>query len=131
MKFCPYCGGYNNNPNGNFCENCGATLKNVNNQMYNNQNNGDFLSRDENAFVWGILGFFIPLAGIILFFIWKNEKPNSSKWAGIGALIRIILVIIAVFFIIFLAIFIEPNKDKLDDKVRPYEYRERYENEWT
>ena len=52
MKFCPYCGGYNNNPNGNFCENCGATLKNVNNQMYNNQNNGDFLSRDENAFVF-------------------------------------------------------------------------------
>ena len=59
-------------------------------------------SNDEGNIGWGFLGFFIPIAGIILFFVWLNDKPKSSKAAGLGALIRIILsAIIILFFISF------------------------------
>lgn len=36
---------------------------------------------------WGILGFFIPIVGWILYFVWKNTKPGNAKMAGIGGLI--------------------------------------------
>lgn len=36
---------------------------------------------------WLILSFLIPLAGIILFFVWKNTKPQSSKKCGIVGLV--------------------------------------------
>jgi thiol:disulfide interchange protein len=36
---------------------------------------------------WGLLGCCIPLVGLILFLVWRNEKPADAKTAGIGALI--------------------------------------------
>ncbi|MCM1197168.1 MAG: hypothetical protein NC310_08910, partial [Roseburia sp.] len=49
---------------------------------------------DYGSVWWGVLGFFFPLIGLILFCIWKNDKPKSAKHAGIGALIGFILGII-------------------------------------
>ena len=42
---------------------------------------------DTNEVLWGILGFFFPLVGVILFFIWQEQRPMSAKYAGIGGLI--------------------------------------------
>lgn len=42
---------------------------------------------DNGSFGWGLLGFCIPLVGLILFLVWKDNKPVSSKQAGIGAAI--------------------------------------------
>ena len=42
---------------------------------------------DKGSIGWGFLGFCIPLVGLILFLVWKDSKPVSSKQAGIGALI--------------------------------------------
>lgn len=42
---------------------------------------------DSGSIGWGILGFLIPIVGLILFLVWKNTKPNSAKVAGIGAII--------------------------------------------
>ena len=36
---------------------------------------------------WAILGFFIPLAGLILYLINKDTYPQKAKSAGKGALI--------------------------------------------
>jgi len=36
---------------------------------------------DSGSFGWAVLGFFIPLAGLILFFVWKNDRPKSAKMA--------------------------------------------------
>ncbi len=36
---------------------------------------------------WGILSFFIPLVGLILYCRWKNTKPRAAKAASIGAAI--------------------------------------------
>ena len=50
---------------------------------------------DSGSIGWGILGFFFPIVGLILFFVWKDKKPQSAKVAIIGAAIGFVLGIIA------------------------------------
>ena len=52
---------------------------------------------DSGSIGWGILGFLIPIVGIVLFFVWKDTKPKSGKVALIGALISIGLALIFQF----------------------------------
>lgn len=47
-----------------------------------------------------ILGFFVPIAGLILFCVWRTEKPKSAKQAGIAALISFICNIFLVFIFV-------------------------------
>lgn len=49
---------------------------------------------DRGSFWYGVLGFFLPLIGFILYLVWKNEKPNTAKQCGIGALIGFILGVV-------------------------------------
>ena len=42
---------------------------------------------DNGGFGWGLLGCCIPIAGLILFLVWKDTKPKTAKAAGIGALV--------------------------------------------
>lgn len=44
-------------------------------------------SQDKGNIAWGILGFFIPIVGWILYFVWKNTKPGDAKMAGLGGII--------------------------------------------
>lgn len=45
---------------------------------------------------------FIPVVGLVLFLVWKDQKPKTAKAAGIGALVSVILsVLIYVVFIVF------------------------------
>ncbi|MBD5135808.1 MAG: hypothetical protein HDT39_07585 [Lachnospiraceae bacterium] len=44
---------------------------------------------DKGGFLWGLLGCCIPIAGLILFLIWKDQKPKTAKAAGIGALVSV------------------------------------------
>lgn len=45
---------------------------------------------NSGSFGWAVLGFFIPLAGLILFLVWKDQRPGDSKMAGMGALVSVI-----------------------------------------
>ncbi len=78
-KFCPYCGG-------NLEEN------NENSKMTNQT------SYDSGSAGWGILGFLIPVVGLILFIVWHDSKPNNARNAGIGALICVCLSIVISIF---------------------------------
>lgn len=49
---------------------------------------------DKGGFLWGLLGYLVPLVGLILFLVWKDTKPKTSKAAGIGALVSVILGVI-------------------------------------
>ena len=53
---------------------------------------------DSGSIGWGVLGFFFPIVGLILFLVWKTNKPNSAKVAGIGAIIGFALGLISQFF---------------------------------
>ena len=49
---------------------------------------------DSGSIGWAVLGFFIPLVGLILFLVWKNTKPQCAKMAGIGAIIGFCLGVV-------------------------------------
>lgn len=49
---------------------------------------------DNGGFLWGLLGCCIPVVGLILFLVWKDQKPKTAKAAGIGALVSVIIGVI-------------------------------------
>ncbi len=55
---------------------------------------------------YAVLGFFFPLVGLILYLIWKDERPKAANSAGKGALIGVIVgVSISVLYFIFMFFF--------------------------
>ena len=74
MAYCKNCGNFVNE-NAYACTQCGAIQSNTPATV------------DNGGFGWGLLGCCIPLVGLILFLVWKDNKPVSSKQAGIGAAI--------------------------------------------
>lgn len=83
MAYCKNCGAQIDD-NAAICLSCGAA-----------QNTAPAVV-DNGGFGWGLLGFCIPLVGLILFLVWKSNKPKSAKAAGIGALISVIVYIVFV-----------------------------------
>lgn len=111
---CNNCG-FNNEMGVNFCSNCGSPLNNNqfnhdidDNLNINTNTNSQYdnvepvyyeESKDSGSFWWGVLGFFFPLIGIILYFVWKNERPMTAKKLLIGAIVSIALpVVIGIIF---------------------------------
>lgn len=46
---------------------------------------------DSGNILWGLPGFFVPIAGWLLYFVWKNKKPKTAKVANIGAWVGFVL----------------------------------------
>ena len=85
-----------------FCKNCGAQIDNnavVCTSCGVAQNTAPAVV-DKGGFGWGLLGWCVPIVGLILFLVWKDTKPKSSKAAGIGALVSVILLVV-VYAVIF------------------------------
>lgn len=128
---CPHCGGviktifnFNNgeNPTSFTVSDTGGTNRNslvqgVNYTLPSNgrnvQNGGlgasstQVQSAKEGGTVgWGILGFFIPIVGFILWLVWKDEHPARSRSAGIGCLVSVCLGVVGsiLYLIILFAI---------------------------
>ncbi len=55
---------------------------------------------DASSLGWAVLGFFIPLAGLILYLVWKNEYPLRAKSAGKGALVSVIVSVVLYIIVI-------------------------------
>lgn len=49
---------------------------------------------DDGSFLWAVVGFLFTLIGLILYFVWKDTKPNNAKMAGMGALVGFIASVI-------------------------------------
>lgn len=97
MKYCVKCG-KEIADNSTFCPECGASQGNINSQPGAQQANAyqqppvqgypaQQAPVDSGSFGWGILGFCFPIVGLILYLVWKGNKPLTAKKAGIGALI--------------------------------------------
>lgn len=59
---------------------------------------------DTGGFGWGLLGCCIPIVGLILFLVWKDTKPKTSKAAGIGALVSVCCILLWYIFVILIGI---------------------------
>lgn len=60
---------------------------------------------DTGSFGWAVLGFFIPLVGLILWMFWKNDRPGDAGMAGKGALVSVIInVVLFILWIVFAGI---------------------------
>ena len=92
LLVCPHCG----QPvpgaleNDQSVEKIEATVPNIGNNVRSH-------SVDSGSFGWALLGFFIPLVGLILFLVWRKERPMNANSAGIGALISVVANL--VFFV--------------------------------
>ena len=62
---------------------------------------------DNGSVGWWFLGFFFPLIGLVLFLVWRNDKPLSAKRAGWGALVGVIVSVVfsILFSFVFAALF--------------------------
>lgn len=69
-----------------FCIHCGVAVED--NQFV----------KDNGGFGWALLGFCIPIVGLVLFLVWKDTKPNTAKSASIGALVSVIIA--AIFYLL-------------------------------
>ena len=81
MAFCKYCGAQIDD-NAVVCTSCGASQSTAPAVV------------DKGGFGWGLLGYCLPIVGLILFLVWKDTKPKTSKAAGIGALVSVILAVV-------------------------------------
>ncbi len=89
MKFCSNCGNQIK-PEQDVCLNCGKIV---------NSNKAKVSEKDTGHIGWAFLGFFVPIAGLILYLIWIDERPLDAKKAGKGALISVIAS--AVIFMLY------------------------------
>lgn len=79
----------------NICENCGYQNNILNNNYYNK-------IRDESSVLAGILGFFIPIIGVTLYFLLRRTKPVLAKSFKIGVIVN--LSICTSFVVFYLSI---------------------------
>lgn len=80
--------------------------------MDNRENNGNVQNQqtpvqEGSTIGWGILGFFIPLVGLILFLVWRTEKPRAAKSSGIGAIIGFVagIILSIIYTVVFASMF--------------------------
>lgn len=59
---------------------------------------------DSGSFLFGVLGFFIPVVGLVLYLVWKNEKPKNAKISGVGGLIGFCVPFAFFMFMAFMSI---------------------------
>lgn len=93
---CKHCGKMVDD-NSNFCSNCGMRFDDR--QSFNDTD-------DSSSVGFAILGFFIPLVGLILFLVYESKRPKRAKSAGIGALVGFITkIVISIVCVILCFVF--------------------------
>ena len=102
MKKCPNCDADIDNGR-TVCPFCGSTIgidDSVNDKqykqdaIYTKNTQQQFQSRqvnDTGSVGYWLIGFFVPIIGIILYFVWRYEQPNNAKRCLWGAVVSIIV----------------------------------------
>ena len=86
MAYCKNCG-TEVDSNAYVCVKCGCLI---------NDTPAKSEKSDIPSALWGILGYMVPVAGLILWILWKTDRPQDAKAAGLGALINTILSVVLV-----------------------------------
>ena len=100
--YCKYCGRIIDDDS-KYCVNCGNNM---------NNDNGGTISEDAPSKGFAILGFFIPIIGLILYLVYERKQPKRAKSAGKGALIGFITKIVVYIVIVILYIILASSMIK-------------------
>ena len=102
IKYCPECQ-KENDVNATKCE-CGYefVIKEVEDEIAST-NTIVFVDRVPQ-FLWKLVGFFCPIAGLVLYILWKKKWPERSKNAGKFALTSVILTVVVIALTIFVVV---------------------------
>lgn len=131
--YCRYCGTALED-NAVVCSKCGATVtppaapygaqqpqpnpqQPYQNPYYNNsygqQPYPQQQQEDRPSAGFNVLSFFFPIVGLILFLVWKDQKPRCAhaigKWALIGFIASAILTIVSIVLSITIFTFVAPS----------------------
>ena len=107
--YCKYCGRIIDDDS-KYCVNCGNNMKN---------DNSGTVSDDAPSKGFAVLGFFVPIIGLILYLIYERKQPKRAKSAGKGALIGfitkiVVYIVIVILYIIFTSSMIKGTKSNID-----------------
>lgn len=64
-------------------------------------------ANNKGSYWWSVLGFFVPVAGLVLYIVWRTSEPRSANAAGLGALIHVVFWVAVFAFFITLAVIAE------------------------
>ena len=107
--YCKYCGRIIDDDS-KYCVYCGNNMKN---------DNSGTVPDDAPSKGFAILGFFVPIIGLILYLIYERKQPKRAKSAGKGALIGfitkiVVYIVIVILYIIFASSMIKGTMSNLD-----------------
>ena len=108
-RFCPYCGkpleanGSADNANGSYTGNPYSGNTYQNRYQAPPPYCGPAVEPPPSA-GWGVLCFFFPIVGLILYLGWHDTYPLRAKMCGKGALISVIVYVAVIVFWLIIAI---------------------------
>jgi len=106
QMFCPQCGA-RFSAEKKYCDQCGTELSVLVQPEATTSHPADSNVQDAPSGGFAVLGFFIPLVGLILFLVWHDSYPLRAKSAGKGALAGVITsVVLAVLSVVIQMVFL-------------------------
>ena len=97
MKFCLHCG-KEIMDEAVICPGCGCV---VSGEVVINKE--AVAGNKTSYFGWGVLGFFIPVVGLILYFVNRTKNPARAKALGIATLIGFGFVVLCCAIVLILS----------------------------
>lgn len=98
--YCKNCG-KEIDDNAYVCPNCGVKVKDELAERREQQAASNLEADSGSKVGWGFLSFFIPIVGLILFLMWKTERPKTASVCGKCALAAVIVdVVVAILYVI-------------------------------
>lgn len=86
-----------------FCKNCGKEIPD-NSIACTNCGTPTQYSEDTGNAGWCLLGCCIPVAGLVLYFVWKDQKPKTAKKCILGFFINFGFALIYTIALTFLGL---------------------------
>lgn len=95
MIYCQKCG-HELDGHEKYCPSCGKPTQNQSYALKSTSN-------DEGGFGWSLLGFCVPIVGLVLYLVWKDERPITARDAFRGFIAYLIFLgFVIVVYVIFI-----------------------------
>ncbi len=108
-----------------YCRNCGRLLDDKADYCVSCGTKAEKVYKNDKPSFWlGLLGFFFPFIGFILYLVYSGNKPRKAKSAGKGALsgfLTGVILVALLYIIMFAALFFT-----IGDVNNPDYYLEKY-----